>query len=148
MTTASSTRTQHPPQATVSRSPCGPPRQGPNFVSKLSITLDPLLIIVFGAQAWRAFIAANGVWFQRLGFMAWIIVNQGPVAMQTFSRFWQFGCYLLPLLVLELYLRAKDRSLPREKFAVAGGLVLLTLLMGAGIVGLYMFSWRPLLANA
>ncbi len=137
-------------------------RPGPGFVSRLSITLDAVLIIAFGALAWRAarareisthrrwalrtFIVANGVWFQRIGFMAWIIVNQGPVAMKPFSGFWQWGCYLLPLLVLELYLRAKDGTAPREQFVVASGLVLLTLLMGAGILGIYMFSWRPLIS--
>jgi hypothetical protein len=46
-------------------------------------------------------------WFFRVGVFAWIIVNRGPVAIGEsfdgpFIRFWGFGCYLLPLAVLEL----------------------------------------------
>jgi len=54
---------------------------------------------------------------------------------------------LLPLAVLELYLRAKERAGPSGRFAMAGGLVVLTALMGAGIFGVAAFMWRPLLAR-
>src|SRR5262249_28390672 len=65
--------------------------------------------------ALRSYIVANAQWFTRVGFMAWIIVNRGPVGIGAdfkgpFVRFWDFGCYLLPLAVLELYLRAKESA--------------------------------------
>jgi hypothetical protein len=63
----------------------------------------------------------------------------------SLQDFWFFGCYLLPLAVLELYLRAKENAGPRGRFAMAGGLVVLTVLMGVGIFGVTTFMWRPLL---
>lgn len=138
-------------------------RRPSDLVGQLAISLDGVLIVAFGMLAWRAarsreiashrrwamraFIAANGVWFMRLGFMAWIAIHRGPVALKTFNLFWQFGSYLLPLLVLELYLRARERVDAREKLTVAGGLVLLTLLMGIGIAAMYAIKWGPLLAK-
>jgi hypothetical protein len=49
------------------------------------------------------------------------------------------------LAVLELYLRAKESAGPSGRFAMAGGLVVLTALMGVGIFGVATFMWRPLL---
>jgi hypothetical protein len=55
-----------------------------------------------------------------VGVFAWIIVNRGPVGISDsfdgpFIRFWGFGCYLLPLAVLEPYLRAKKSAGPRSR---------------------------------
>ena len=63
-----------------------------------------------------------------------------PSFDDPFLRFWTVGCYLAPLAVLELYLRARDSSRPLGKGAVASGLVVLTLLMGVGIFAFGMFS--------
>jgi hypothetical protein len=60
----------------------------------------------------------------------------------TFFRLLGFGCYLAPLAVLELYLRAKESTGTRERFAMAAGLLVLTLLMGVGIFALTMFTWQ------
>jgi hypothetical protein len=49
------------------------------------------------------------------------------------------------LAVLELYLRAKESAGPSGRFAMAGGLVVLTVLMGVGIFAAATFMWRPLL---
>jgi len=136
-------------------------------INAIGISLNGALIILFAALAWRAvrarsidshrrwalrtFMVANGQWFFRVGLFAWIIVNRGPVGIGKhfdgpFIVFWNFGCYLMPLAVLEVYLRAKDLAGPRAQYAVAGGLVVLTVLMGMGIFGAYMFIWRPILA--
>ena len=56
-----------------------------------------------------------------------------------------FACYLLPLALLELYLRAKEKAGTRGRLAMAGTLVVFTALMGVGIFGAYMAIWRPLL---
>ena len=50
---------------------------------------------------------ANGVFFIRIGVTAWMVLNQGRLSETVFYIF-DFASYLLPLAVLELYLRAKD----------------------------------------
>jgi hypothetical protein len=138
----------------------------PSMVGALALSLEAVLIILFAGLAlrsalrreisthrrWalRTYIVANAQWFARVGIFAWIIVNRGPVGMTAnwdgpFNYFWFFGCYLLPLVVLELYVRAKETAGPSGRFAMAGGLVVLTVLMGVGIFGIAAFMWRPLL---
>jgi len=129
----------------------------------LATTLNAALILVFGAIAWRTalkrdaashrrwalrtFMVANGQWFVRVGFFAWIMIQQGRY-LSTFFRYWNFACYLLPLALLELYLVASRRTLPTGRYVLAGGLIVLTLLMGAGIFGISMFMWKPLMLEA
>lgn len=138
----------------------------PSTVGTLALSLGAVLIIVFAALAWRSalrreisthrrwalrtYLVANAQWFARVGISAWIIFNRGTVGMTAnwdgpFNYFWFFGCYLLPLAVLELYLRAKESAGPSGRFAMAGGLLVLTALMGVGIFGVAAFMWRPLL---
>lgn len=125
------------------------------------ISLNGVLILVFATLAWRAalardfdshrtwalrtYIVANGQWFFRVGLFAWFILARGkglganldgPVAI-----FWEFGCYLLPLAVLELYLHMKNRG----SYALAGAFVVLTVLMGLGLFGAFAFAWKPLI---
>ncbi len=137
-----------------------------NIVGALALSLDAVLIILFAGLAWRSalrreisthrrwalrtYLVANAQWFARVGIFAWIMVNRGPVGMTArwdgpFNYFWFFGCYLLPLAVLELYLRAKESAGLRGRFAMAGGLVVLTALMGVGVFGVATIMWWPLL---
>ncbi len=137
-----------------------------NLWGAFAISLDALLIIAFAAlalryaiarditnhQRWalRLFMVANGVWFMRVGYMAWILLNQGPVGITEngtgpFDVFWVLGCFLLPLAFLELYSRVKDRGSRPQKFAVSGAIVVATVVMAIGIGGAYMAFWRPLL---
>jgi uncharacterized membrane protein len=140
----------------------------PNLVEALPISLNAVLIIVFVGLAWRSAVAhqisahrrwalrtylvANAQWFTRVGYLAWMIVGRGLLGIGErfdgpFGTFLGFGCYLVPLAVLELYLRAKESADTRGRFAMAGGLVLLTILMGVGIFGVASFMWWPLLAE-
>lgn len=134
-------------------------------VQHIGISLDAVLIIVFSALAlryalardfrthrrWalRLFMVVNGVWFFRVGLMFWIAVNQGPVGfdVKTFSGpfldFLSFADYLLPLAVLELYLRTKDGASTQARFAMTAALVILTLAMGLGIGVAAMGMWLP-----
>lgn len=132
-----------------------------SIVSAAGTSLNALLIILFAALAWRTvlagdvpahrrwalrtYIAANGQWFIRIGMVAWMILNRGKDG--GFFLFWNFGCYLLPLAVLELYLLAKDRGSSAGRFAVAGALFVLTILMGFGIAGTAAFLWQQVLAK-
>ena len=98
--------------------------------------------------AMRLFILVNGVWFFRIGFMAWIIIMQGPVGSTRqldgpFDLTLAFACYLLPLAVLELYFRAGRAQSAAPKLAVAGLVLLLTLVTAVGIFGAWMFMWSP-----
>jgi hypothetical protein len=100
--------------------------------------------------ALRLFMVANGVWFQRIGYTAWMILNRGPVGIGRhmdgpFDIVWSFAAYLLPLAILEVYLRTRDHGTAPGKAAMAAALVTLTGVMGVGIFGAYMFMWRPLL---
>ena len=136
-----------------------------NVVQHAGISLNAVLILLCGAMAlryalarrfdvhrrWalRLFLAVSGAWFIRVGSMLWVILNgssagfdpamfQGPVL-----SFLAFTQYLVPLAVLELYLRTKDRAGAPGKFAMAGGLVVLTVAMGVGIIGATMRLWLP-----
>jgi hypothetical protein len=135
----------------------------PSIIGAIAISLNAELILIFAALAsrtaqardftshrrWalRAYIAANGVWFERVGFMAWMIITHGFAPGRFFSV-WMFACYLLPLGVLELYLRTRDRARPGGFWAMAAGLFTLTVPMAVGIFGLYALMWRPLLTGA
>lgn len=99
--------------------------------------------------ALRLFLVVSGVWFFRVGLFFWLIVNQGPVGFSPktftgpFLSFLAFAQYLVPLAVLEIYLRTQDRAAATGKFAMAGILFLLTLAMGVGIAGAAAGLWLP-----
>jgi hypothetical protein len=128
----------------------------------LAITLNAVLICVFAGLAWRAalrreiaayrrwalraYLVANGVWFIRIGVMGWALFNGGRIA--ALDRIWNYGSYLVPLGVLEPYLRSTQGATPPWRFAMAGALSLLTVLMSVGIVGIGLLSWRPLIKKA
>ena len=132
--------------------------------NQVAFTLNAALIVFFAIMAvhnavardidthrrWalRLFLAVSGVWFFRVGLMAWIIVNHGPLWSTKsldgpFDYFLAFANYLLPLAVLELYLRTQDRAGPAGKFAMATALLGLTGLMAVGIFGAAAFIWLP-----
>jgi uncharacterized membrane protein len=134
-------------------------------VQHLGISLDAVLILFCGAMAlrhalardlrthrrWalRLFMVVNGVWFFRVGLMLWLVLNNGPVGFDPktfrgpFLDFWSFADYLLPLAVLEVYLRTQDRAGTLGKFAVAAGLLLLTGAMSVGVFAATMGMWLP-----
>ena len=130
-----------------------------------SISLNAVLIMIFAAMAlryaiardiaahrrWalRLFMVVSGVWFFRVGLMMWILANNGPVGFDPetfqgpFLNFLGFAQYLLPLTILELYLRTQDRAGTPGRFIMAAGLLVLTVAMGVGIFGAYMGMWLP-----
>jgi hypothetical protein len=98
--------------------------------------------------ALRLFLVASASWFIRLGFAVTFVLF-GPIGFNptTFSgpmvTFWSIAQYLLPLGVLELYLRAQDRPGALRRMVTAGVLFALTLAMGAGIALVATASWVP-----
>ena len=138
-------------------------RLGPG--SSLSITLNGFLILLFAVLAWRSalrrdfvrhrehalrtFLLVNGVWFLRISMMlaglalapmGTKIDYRGAVFIGV-----SFASWMLPLTILELYLRAQRsrRDAPRYAMAITlGGLAALTLLGSAAAAA---FMWWPVL---
>lgn len=136
----------------------------PESLREMATTFNGVLILAFAGLAvrhamarritihrrWamRLYLVSNAQWFMRVGLFGWFVGNMAlgrEVSMSDpFFTFWTFGCYLVPLAVLELYLRARDKGGPIARTAVAGLLVVLTLLMGLGIFAYFMFSQKIL----
>jgi Predicted membrane protein (DUF2306) len=130
----------------------------------LGISLNALLILLFAGLALRAALARRldehrrwalrlylsvlGVWFFRLGLTLWLLIHRAPVGFDPktfagpFLTALSFAQTLLPLLVLELYLRAQRSPRPGVHLAVAAVLLLLMLSTAAGIGTAYSMLWR------
>jgi hypothetical protein len=99
--------------------------------------------------ALRLFLVVSAAWFYRIGFFLTMLIFRRPVGFDPstftgpFLTFMSFAQYLVPLAILEVYLRARDRADAAGRIATAFGLGLLTVGMGAGIFGVAMFAWVP-----
>jgi Predicted membrane protein (DUF2306). len=136
-------------------------------ISAVAILFNASLILVFGTLTWRsavrrrygahqlwamrAFLAASGVWFLRVGFMGWVLINQGPVGMNDHMSgpadiVVTFGSSLIPLALFELY-RAAGNS-RRISFKGIASLVIAvaTLFTAVGVFGTVALMWWPYLA--
>ena len=131
----------------------------------IAISINALLIIAFAGMAlrhalarridvhrrWalRLYLVVGGVWFFRIGLMAWIVANRGPVGFDPkaftgpFLTFLAFAQYVVPLAVLELYLRAQAGRGSLQRVAVAGVLFAATLLTAGGVAAASMIMWLP-----
>lgn len=127
-----------------------------NVTSGVASSINAVLILLFVGKAWqvalrrdfashrrwalRAFMVVNGVWFLRVGIMGWILASGGGLGMNKHMSgpadvVLQFGSFLAPLVLLEVYLRS-----PRH----AGWLILAaTGFMVLGIGGAIAFMWLP-----
>lgn len=127
------------------------------------LTLNALLILLFAAMAlrhalarrmaahreWalRLFLAMSGVWFLRIGIMIWILTIgtaglggrlEGPV-----GTFLKFACYLVPLILLQLYFLAQRSSSAPPKWMMAGLLTVMAGATAAGVGMAFMALWLP-----
>jgi uncharacterized membrane protein len=129
-----------------------------------ALVLNVVLAAAFGWLAWRAararrfdahrrwalrtFVVASAQWFFRLALMLWILLNQGPVGFDPETlvgptiTFLAFAQFLLPLAVLEGWLRAQAAG-PSAKLAMAGVLGAMTLATAGGIAAASMILWLP-----
>ena len=127
-------------------------------------TINAALIFFFGAMAlryaiardihthrrWalRLFLAASAVWFVRLGIYQGIYLTRlfdiefRPIAEPVFA-FWHVGKILIPLGILELYLRTQDRGDVRGQLSTAALLLAATIATGLGIYAATTISWLP-----
>jgi uncharacterized membrane protein len=104
--------------------------------------------------ALRFFLVVSASWFFRIGFFFSFLIFKGPFGFDPttfrgpFLTFMTFAQYILPLAVLEIYLRAQDRPGALRRVATAGMLFVLTLVMGAGLFAVAMAQWVPQLKAA
>jgi uncharacterized membrane protein len=98
----------------------------------------------------RLFMVVSGAWFYRVGLFLWLLINRDPVGFnpETFHgptlTVLSFANSIVPLLVLELYLRVQTPSGALNRLAVAVVLFVLTLAMGIGIFGATIGMWLPI----
>lgn len=101
---------------------------------------------IYHHQQWalRLYLVSNAQWFLRIGLFSYLIIARAA-GMEVnpegnFFRFWTFGCYLVPLAVLQLFLVAKPSNRPALKVATALVLTTVTVLTGVGVVGYAVFT--------
>jgi hypothetical protein len=141
-----------------------------DFSQHIGASLNVVLIMLCAAMAlryavardfkthrrWalRLFLVMSGNFFLRAGFFLSLFLFKGPVGFDPitftgpFLTFLAFAQYLLPLAVLELYLRAQERSGAPGRIATAAGLFVLTLAMGVGMFGVATTVWLPTIKAA
>lgn len=136
-----------------------------SVVSAVAILINGALILIFAGLAWRyavkrrfdlhrtwalrTFMVVSGVWFLRVGLMGWVVLSGGGLGMnKTMSGpadiVLVFGSYLIPLALLELYLRA-ERGGPALKVTAALLIVAASAYMAVGTFGTIAFMWGPYL---
>lgn len=99
--------------------------------------------------ALRLFLAVSGVWFFRVGMMAWFGIHQAPVGIDVetftgpFPTFLVFAETIIPLSILQLYFYAKENASHVVKITVSSFLILCTLLMAFGIFMASVGMWFP-----
>ncbi|MFK8054202.1 MAG: DUF2306 domain-containing protein [Woeseiaceae bacterium] len=136
-----------------------------SVVGGVSVSLNGLFILCFVALAWRyarqrdflrhrrfalrAFVVVSGVWFLRVGLMAWVLINQGPVGMNSTMSgpadiFLTFGSYLIPLAILELYFSGQKKGArPLITWFAFAVIVVGALITAVGSFGTVAFMFLP-----
>jgi hypothetical protein len=99
--------------------------------------------------ALRLWVAFSGVWFFRIGLALWLLFHGGPVGFDPdsftgpFLTALAFGQYLVPLALLELWLRAERNATRLQARAVAALFAALSLVTLAGIGAASLILWLP-----
>lgn len=99
----------------------------------------------------RLFMVANGVWFFRVGLMAWLVINQAPVGFNPdtftgpFLWFLSTFAYAIPisLILLEMYFYAQKKQNQTFSTATSAIIFLFTIIMAIGIFGATIGMWLP-----
>jgi uncharacterized membrane protein len=125
----------------------------PSGLDSMATTINGVLILAFAAAAFRAvrrrdldahrawamrlYLVANGQWFLRVGIFGYLVLAKAaggdPAFSDPFFHAWKFGCFLVPLLLLESYLRAR-RGPRTARVATAVMLFAATAVMAVGTV--------------
>ena len=93
--------------------------------------------------ALRLFLVSNAQWILRVGTFSYLLTGSflglEPAFGDPFFSLWTFGCYVVPLAMLQLYFVAKSSKRMALKYVTASTLFCLTLLMAMGMIGLTPF---------
>ncbi len=134
-----------------------------NDWAALGTTLDGLLILTMAAftlrhaiarridqhrrWAMRLFLVVNGVWFVRVGYMAWAIASGGAGMRRTLDGptdiLVPYLAFLVPLIILELYQKARDSHSAPFKLGVTALIVAGAGVTALGLFGAWMMMWSP-----
>lgn len=134
-----------------------------NLMGAFGISFNAALIIGFAFMTWRSavnknieqhrrwalrlFIVANAVWFMRLGYMIWGIGTGGAGIGEAmdgpYDYFLAFGNSLVPLAIMEGYVRTKASQSKGAHYLMAGGLAVCALLTIGGSVAAWLVMWSP-----
>lgn len=104
--------------------------------------------------ALRLYLVVSGSLFIRATIFLSFLINGGPFGFDpaTFSgpflTFVSFAQYLVPLGILELYLRTKTRAGATGRLAMATGLLISALALGVGVFAVTMSVWAPAIKSA
>ncbi|HEX3527833.1 MAG TPA: DUF2306 domain-containing protein [Thermoanaerobaculia bacterium] len=104
--------------------------------------------------ALRLYLVVSASLFIRAGLFLSFLLNHGPFGFDPttftgpFLTFISFAQYLVPLAVLEIYLRTQERAAAPGRFAMAAGLLVLTVALGVGIFAVTMGGWLPAIKKA
>lgn len=127
----------------------------PDMLSAIGTCINGVFILYFAYMAlrciknrdignhrkWalRLFLVSNAQWFLRVGVFSYLITGTllglEPGFGDPFFPMWTFGCYLLPLLTLQLYFYAAERGGPQIQYVTSGVLIVLTVALIIGVVG-------------
>jgi hypothetical protein len=140
-----------------------------DLATGIGISLNAILIIWFVVMAWRcarqrqfaaherwamrAFLAVSGVWFLRVGIMAFGPITSGALGLPSsysmgFFPIWSFGSYLVPLAIYQLYSQAKHTGSVWFTRAVTVFMFIISGLTFVGIGGATLVMWAPVLKSA
>lgn len=129
----------------------------------IGVSMNALAILVCGFQAlrharardfavhrrWalRLFVAASGVWFTRIFYMAWAIPTGGAGIESDLSGPFDltvaYANTIIPLAVLELYLRTERSRSVGARTGVAVLLLASAVVVLGGSAGAWMAMWSP-----
>ncbi len=99
--------------------------------------------------ALRLYLVVSASLFIRAGLFLSLVLNRGPLGFDPasfsgpFLTFITFAQYLVPLAVLELYLRTQERGGGASRIAMAASLFVLTIALGVGIFAVTLGSFLP-----
>lgn len=133
----------------------------PDSVSDFGTSVNGLLILLFAYmtisaarsrripehERWavRLLLVSNAQWFLRIGGFGYFIVAQSmgySVAFDGwFFQFWTWGCFLLPLLLAELYFYARRHPNVNLRRGIA---FIFALLVPIALIGIGTFSFFSL----
>jgi hypothetical protein len=98
--------------------------------------------------ALRLFFVSNAQYTLRLGTFSYLVtgsmLGMNPAFGDPFFYMWTFGCYVIPLLTLQLYFYAQEKGSIGIKYATSGVLSVITLLMIMGMIGYTPFLLKVL----